>query len=277
MAKSGATGALARAWWTVDRFGLSPAKLPARVFNRTQPRILCVSVPKSGTHLIERALCLHPRLYRKILPTVKDNNIAKWGGLDGLLGRLRSGQVTMAHLPFEPPFPDVLARRRPKTLFVIRDPRDVAVSEAHYLAGRTDHRLHELFASQPSLQDMVMLVVRGEPDHHVFSMGEKLHRYEGWLDSGALVVRFEDLVGGAGGGDDEVQRRTLAAVFDHLEVEVGPGFVDDVARKVFSPASPTFRRGAIGGWRDVFTPEISEAFDRTAGPYLARYGYAHAR
>jgi len=54
--------AAARHAWTFRRFGLSPRKLVARIGNRTEPPILCVSLPKAGTHLLERALCLHPRL-----------------------------------------------------------------------------------------------------------------------------------------------------------------------------------------------------------------------
>src|ERR1041385_604268 len=215
MRGSSVGGSVARGTWALQRFGLSPGKLPARVLNRSQPKVLCVSIPKSGTHLIERALCLHPRLYRRILPTVKSANLHRWGDLDHLLAPLRPGQIVMAHLPYEPDHPKTTAARGTSVIFVIRDPRDVVVSEAHYLAANRSHRLHELFRGQATLKDMVLLNVRGNEEHGVFSIGEKLDRYRGWLDSGALVVRFEDLIGEAGGGGDAAQLAPLRAIFEH--------------------------------------------------------------
>src|SRR5262249_47770326 len=103
MATGSAQRAPAAAWvsrqrWTLERFGLSPGKLPRRIADPGAPRVFCVSIPKSGTHLLERALCLHPALYRKFVPTVSGENIGKWNGLEGLVGRIRPGQVVVSHL-----------------------------------------------------------------------------------------------------------------------------------------------------------------------------------
>ena len=49
--------------------------------------------------------------------------------------------------------------------------------------------------------------------------GRKLDRYGGWLASGALVVRFEDLIGGAGGGDDAAQASAIRSVYTHLGLD----------------------------------------------------------
>ena len=38
---------------------------------------------------------------------------------------------------------------------MIRDPRDVVVSEAHYLAANRSHRLHELFSGQATTVDLL--------------------------------------------------------------------------------------------------------------------------
>ena len=86
MATGSAQRAPAAAWvsrqaWTLERFGLSPGKLPKRLSDQGAPRVFCVSIPKSGTHLLERALCLHPALYRKLVPTISGANVAKFGGL----------------------------------------------------------------------------------------------------------------------------------------------------------------------------------------------------
>src|SRR3954468_24326538 len=91
-----------RNWWTLQRFGLSPTKAPRRVLNRTEPRVFVDSVPKSGTHLLERALCLHPRLYRALVPTLHEANMRDRGGFEAIVGRLRPGQILVAHLDYQP-------------------------------------------------------------------------------------------------------------------------------------------------------------------------------
>jgi hypothetical protein len=244
------------------------------VVNRTEPRVLCVSVPKAGTHLLERAICLHPRLYRKLLPTIRALNVERHGGLERIARRLRPGQVVAAHLHFDPAYPAMLERAGVSTIFLIRDPRDVVVSEAHYLSTNREHRLHGLFARQAGFVEALRLVIAGDEEHGVVGIGRKLERYGGWLTGGALVVRFEDLIGQAGGGDAAAQLKAIRSVFGHLGLETDDAFASSVAGRLFSSSSPTFRKGAIGSWRPHFDdPDIRELFEREAGPHMAAYGY----
>lgn len=60
--------------WDFERFGLTPSKLLARVNNSNSPKIFITSIPKCGTHLLERAVCLLPRYFRKSLPTININS-----------------------------------------------------------------------------------------------------------------------------------------------------------------------------------------------------------
>jgi hypothetical protein len=266
--------AVGRRWWTLERFGLTPSKLLRRLASRGGPRVFCISVPKAGTHLLERALCLHPRLSRKLLPTIRSNNLRRLGGLERVVRRLHPGQVAMSHLHFDPGADDLLRRAGIPSIFLVRDPRDVLVSEAFYLAsGDTKHRLHQMFAGQPTVKDRIMLLLRGDPEHGVVATGTKLQRYAGWLDSGALVVRFEALVGSAGGGDDAVRASTLRAILDHVGLPADDAMVARIGDALFSSKSPTFHRGSIGQWRAHFDPEIHAEFERTTGPAAALYGY----
>ena len=76
--------------------------------------------------------------------------------------------------------------------------------------------LHGLFAGQASPRDMVLLAIRGDPARGAVSIGRKLERFAGWMDGGAAVIRFEDLIGAAGGGDDGRQLGALRTIYDHL-------------------------------------------------------------
>jgi hypothetical protein len=265
--------AVQRGWWTAERFGLTPGKLPARASKNGAPRILAVSIPKAGTHLLERALCLHPRLYRRLLPTISGENLDRHGGLDRLLGRLRPGQIMVSHLRYQPALAEIADRQGVRGLFLVRDPHDMVVSEAFFVSRERGHRHHAAFSSRGEVKEKLRLAIQGDPRHGVISIGQRLRYFEGWLDTGFLTVRFEDLVGAAGGGTGEAQSETLEAIFRHLGMDARPEIVRDIAAKLFSDRSPTFRKGAIGQWRSLFDPELQELFDAEASDELARYGY----
>ena len=107
----------------------------------------------------------------------------------------------------------------------------------------------------------------------MWPIADILSGFEGWLDSGALVMRFEDLVGSSGGGDDIRQRAALRSMYDFLGLDVDQRFIESVGNRLFSSRSPTFRRGTIGAWRQQFDPEVEEEFERTAGALVERFGY----
>jgi len=255
--------------WTLERFGYTPAKLVARLRNRTEPRIVVVSVPKAGTHLLERALCLHPRLYRTRLPTIMNRDW--WNGLDALLRRLGPGQILLTHLRYREEHPSVIRDGGAKCVFLVRDPRDIVVSNAFYSAR---HPANDAFRHLPEVRDRIRLVITGDADAGVMSIAERLDHFSGWLDAGFPVVRFEDLVGGRGGGDDATQRAALTELFTYLDVAREPAMLDRIAAGLFSWSSPTFRRGAIGAWRDHFDDELLALFAGVMQDRLQRYGYA---
>ena len=259
--------------WTLQRFGLTPQKVARRVVNRAEPKILCICIPKAGTHLLERALCLHPRLYRKLLPTINPRNVSRWGGLRPLLRRVRPGQILMTHLLYEVGYPEAARRAGVRSAFLIRDPRDVVVSQTHFISSTPDHRMHQLYRSLPRFKDRLLVSIRGHDAPHAYSIREILDGFAPWLDEADAVLRFEDLIGSAGGGNDQRQLDALHTLFKNLEVDADEAFLSGVGGRLFSSSSPTFRRGSIGQWREHFDAEVSEAFASVAGEGLARYGY----
>jgi sulfotransferase 6B1 len=259
--------------WTFERFGLTPSKLARRATDRSAPRAFCVSIPKAGTHLLERALCLHPRMYRKLLPTVSDENIGKVGGVEKLLRRIRPGEVVASHLRFAPPYPEQLQRSGAAGVFLVRDPHDIVVSQVHYVSKRADHRLHDVFAERDDMREKLRLAITGDRDRGAPSIGERLDYFAGWLDAGCLVLRFEDLVGPGGGGSAERQRGAVVSLLRHVGLGEDDRTVDAIARELFSSESPTFRKGSAGGWRSAFDPELEALFDEVVGDRAVPYGY----
>jgi hypothetical protein len=260
-------------WWTAQRFGFTPDKLRHALFPRTNPGVFCVSLPKAGTHLLERALCLHPLLSRKLLPTINNTNITRWRSLDLLLRGVKPGQLLVSHLTYSDHRHQAVTDSGMASLFLVRDPRDIVVSSAFYIMKNAKHHLHQLFQSLPDDRARIALLVRGDAANGVSSIAERLERFSGWLTAANLVVRFEDLVGAQGGGDDRRQEKTLRSIFHTVGVDLDDQHLATIRGHLFSSASPTFRKGAVGEGKRWVTAEIEAIFQETAGPFLTRYGY----
>ena len=106
--------------WTFERFGLSLTKLRYRVWDPGAPKVLC-AISRRPARPLERAIRLHPKLYRKLLPTVPDENAHRWGGLSGYREDASRPSRDCAS-----PVPPRLLRndrsRRVRPMILVRDP-----------------------------------------------------------------------------------------------------------------------------------------------------------
>lgn len=258
---------LERRRWDVHRFGLDPQSILRRVRPGSAPSILCIAVPKAGTHLLERLLCLHPALYRKVVPTLDPGNLDRWGGLERALGRLRPGQILVSHLPYEITYESTITDSTAVPLFMVRDPRAILISSVHYISDRSNHRWHDLLMAQPDFRSRAMLYLRGDEVAGLTPLASRLLRYADWGDSGALTVRFEELV------NPTSRVESIRRVLTYLGVAVDPSLIESIDRQVVSPVSPTFRSGIVGGWRNQFDAELSAAFASACPGVLDAFGY----
>jgi sulfotransferase 6B1 len=99
--------------------------------------------------------------------------------------------------------------------------------------------------------------------------------YLPWREiQGVRTTTFERLVGPRGGGSPGDQRDEVRGILGHIGFPLrGRLAVDAISRRVFSPESPTFRSGQVGGWRRYFKPEHVAAFKQVAGQLLIDLGY----
>ncbi len=163
----------------------------------------------------------------------------------------------------------------PAIIFNYRDPRDVLVSFISYLLGKTGGHggYAEYFAYQPILEAlpndderlMHAILDPSFPGHRDFEESLWLLRHPR-----VCKVSYEELVGAAGGGSDEVQNAAIARVMQHLGIERDSR---EVVRGIYNPASRTFHQGRIEKWRTAFKPEHHKAFNHRFGDLLALYGY----
>ena len=253
------------------------------------------SFPKSGTHLLAQVLHAFPligpavdRGMGPILTFVPQTGRKRT--VQEILGDIRSlrpGDLCFGHVIAEAEIVAYLDRQPAAHFFILRDPRDVVISHAFFLADKAvDHVHHEYYRRLASLDERIRASILGRPgwvdaDHpnddessesDFPNIGARFQPYLEWLSqSNVLALRFEDFI--------LSRPQALTRLLDYAERR---GFQTRVSReqacgilsKAIDPKSSfTFRGGRVGDWQKHFTPEHKELFKRCAGDLLIRLGY----
>lgn len=162
-------------------------------------------------------------------------------------------------------------------VYLVRDPRDVAVSYADHLGIGID-RAVEILATRHAHTDFA-------PNHVTEFPGSWSQNVATWTAAGnerVHVVRYEDLLAdpraGFGGivgflglkPEPELFRRALAnTAFARLSrQEQASGFVERSHRQ-----KRFFRKGRAGNWRRVLTAGQASRIVRDHGEQMRRFGY----
>jgi hypothetical protein len=187
------------------------------------------------------------------------------------------GEVVRAHLFYHSQHAAELRQKNVVHFFVFRDPRDIVVSEAHYLREMNRwHRLHRRFAALESIEEAIALSITGfdppTPGIDYPNIAARFARYAGWLKTGdCLAIRFEDLVS----DQQAVVIRRMAEYYSQrcatpIDLEA---CVAAMAASIAPSKSHTFRSGKKAGWAREFTAEHRRLFDAIAGELLIQLGY----
>jgi hypothetical protein len=247
-----------------------------------RPALIANSFPKSGTHLLIQILQGLPNAiyfgsFIASMPTIPFRERSCEAHLR-LIGRTVPGEVVGAHIFYDPEHAAALARLNCAHFFVYRDPRDVAVAEAHYLTRMNRwHRMHRYFARHLETDgERISAAILGvsDPDfpYDYPDIARRFARYRGWLDrTDVFAMRFEDLI-------SESRRETLGRITSFYGsrggVEIDADAVlDEIEANIDPRKSHTFREGRSGGWRRSFTPRHKEQMKRVAGQLLVDLGY----
>jgi aryl sulfotransferase len=167
-------------------------------------------------------------------------------------------------------------------VYMIRDPRDVAVSLAHH-----DGRDVEWVVDHLDDANATRAGTAGALDYQVDQRtGRWSDHVRSWVDDAPFpvhVVRYEDCVDDPVGvfgaalrfiqlesvDDADVSLAVERASFDHLRAEESrEGFAERPRR-----ATLFFRHGRAGAWRDEMTTEAAARIEQAHGEVMARFGY----
>lgn len=248
------------------------------------PILFANSFPKSGTHLLTQVL----QAFKELGPAV-DSGLPAVVMYEGDGGRLRSeaeiiadlkrflpGDIGYGHLHAFAQAVEILAEPPFTTYFILRDPRDVAVSHVHYVTEMEPrHAHHRLFAYEFStFEERLAATITGVPlaDPPLPGLADRLRPYLGWLDNPqVLTLQYEAFFGD--------RQSVLRAILGHA---MRRGFplsqsleeaIRVLERHIQPQRSPTFRKGGAGGWREAFTPHHKRLFKEYCPGFVTRLGY----
>jgi len=136
---------------------------------------------------------------------------------------------------------------------------------------------HKTLASFPTDEDRYIAVIAGlfgkdaTPHAPIFPLSHLFERYEGWLtEPNVLVLKYEDIVGPKGGGDQSEQLAAYRRLSDHIGLAISDGELAAMIDGIYSEGGAYFVKGQRGQWRDVFTPRVHNVFESA---FARRHGH----
>jgi glycosyltransferase involved in cell wall biosynthesis len=262
--------------------GQEPVKVKEKI--KGKPKILINSVPKSGTHLLMQIICGIPGMsFRKATL----DSFVFYDGNRQDVKTIINGDVAIGHLAYNIDLASDILATGIKHLFISRDLRDIAVSYMHFIINQyPDHVLYRYFTEYLTTNEQRLraLICGIElKDAEVERYGfvsypgirqefEKIYNWKG--KHNLLEIRYEDLV-----TNEESQKREIQKIIEYLwpdiqELNLTKENLRDLMIKNINPETCwTFRKGIIGGWKEIFTEELKDLFKKNAGKLLIDLGY----
>jgi hypothetical protein len=247
------------------------------------------SVPKSGTHLLAQILSAFPGLgvavERGMGPIITfERQTGRERSTEELLHDLRQlgpGDVCFGHIVATLEVREYWRGLNVAHYFMLRDPRDVVISHAFYIADKATQNVHHnYYKSLGSLEERIQASIQGRPewqggDGKTVSFPDINARYQRYLDwlnePGVCVLRFEEFIGAReaylGKMLDEALQRGFRLQTSREQA------IQALTAAIQPKKSFTFRKGEAGNWREHFTPEHKDMFKQIAGDLLIKLGY----
>ena len=200
------------------------------------------------------------------------------------VGRLLPGHFFHAHMGHQDPIEWYLFFLGVAQVFIYRDPRDVAVSQAYHVTDPNDERFahpdKDLYRALGGFDDVLEACIVGL-DRYPGVM-ERWQYYAPWMSCDWVYLfqyeRARTMPEVVAGEIIEYGLDRTSKIFGYRLRCQGPSFGNMVEQMVKSvddtEYSPTYRKGGIGDWREHFTERHKRLFKQTDKQnWLVRLGY----
>lgn len=251
-------------------------EITQRIYRYPHRNLLVIAQPKSGSTWVWRMLLEVPGMFRWAPRSLQAHTL-KMEGFHDLDEREMTAlppgyTATKAHTAPTERNLGILRRLGRPYVVLMRDPRDLAVSWAYFVANRPENAFHEETAGMSTAQRI---------DHFLDTLGGRFIRWAvDWRDRIdprlGLLLRYEDLLADPG--------MEMRRVFDHYGIGISDGRLRAIVdrhtferttgrRRGEGDASDFFRKGVAGDWRSHFTEREVDRFKAIAGDALVTLGY----
>jgi len=260
----------------------------------TRAKVYINGFPKSGTHMgyLTVAHITQPQKPKHTLGTFQDNAWTnRWANIPLSVEILKGqpeGTWVLGHMGYRDEFRKAMEEAGTCMIFVYRDLRDVAVSQAYHIEDDRKngkdmdvlaHPDKELFMSLPSHEARIKAVIEGYDKYP--GIIERWEMYAPWLDvDWVQPVRYEDMRM----YPREVAEMVLGYVirrtahhngYEPIVVKENWDEAVDYSTKLLQTTeySATYRKGEVGGWKEEFTPALRKIFNKHDNGWLEKLGY----
>ena len=262
--------------------------------------VLINSLPKSGTNLVASLLDLlgyQQKIYMgatgiKVKRNPIINKYLSWkyrnhsknmltgvdmpemiagGKVKQALSMLKEGSYANIHVPFSEDFDQLVNELSLRHIVVIRDPRAVVVSGLYYILKNDKHPAHDDFKAVDKREGLSRLINDYQSEtFSMLSLKERCQTVEAWRSRNSHFVRFEDLIGPRGGGDEARMVEAIegiARVLDYDQYDMG-----QIKEELFGIRG-TFRKGKIDSWKEDLSDAEIEGLQNAIEEVLDMWGY----
>lgn len=252
-------------------------------------KVICVSIPKAGTHLLIKCLTLLEvdgitynydtekfdaerthRPYAKI--TLEEYGDRAFSRLTYRMERNHNIRRSyLIHLPFHKKYRPFFKNNTIANFLMVRDPRDQLISLASTSLKDPKNREEYLETILLDLIEGKQRLAPWERRHGacdlMWTVGI-VNFYKTFLawakEPHFQVVRFENLIGPMGGGTVEQQKEEIRKIGLHIGVFLSEEKIQYVVDNLYGETR-TFSKGQAKAWKKYFTPEVTKAFKKVPG------------
>lgn len=232
------------------------------------PKVLINSVPKSGTNMLQEAVQLMPGIRGTFKRTIY--GFPDEANLE-FVKRMRSGTCSTAHLFYSHQLEKTTSEEGVVVVHVVRDFRDSLLSQMSYMEKLgASHRHGALLQNIESFDEKLDICLYGVPG--VFKGWiEILPKFDGWKNSNALILKYEDVFSEIGQYSNSGHLKSLNLVARTIGVDKLDS--DVIVAGLKNENSLTYNSPGINKWKKVLTNSQLNLVNDVLGKHLELFDY----